>query len=101
MKSKNTEDNKSKEKKSKIKHNWFYELIRWGALSVFIICVIVICVKSAMPGAQSGQQSGDVADVIQGGINDGYDKENLIDINNFNFSIDPYKIGRARLNSSH
>ena len=91
MKSKNTENNKSKEKKSKIKRNWFYELIRWGALSVFIICVIVICAESAMPGAQSGQQSGDVADVIQGGINDGYDKENLIDINNFNFSIDPYK----------
>ena len=84
---KTKENNKSN---SKLKHI-FYEIIRWGALAVFIIAVGVILGESAMPGQQSADQSGDVADKVEDNINDNYDKENLIEIQNFNLTVNSEK----------
>ena len=78
-------------KKPRGKFYWLHELIRWGAFSVFLACVIVIFAESAMPGGQSGQQSGNVTDVIQGGINNDYDDKNLIDIEGFDIYQSPVK----------
>lgn len=74
----------------KLKHI-FYEIIRWGALAVFIIAVGVILGESAMPGQQSADQSGDVADKVEDNLNDSYDKENLIEIQDFNIFVDSEK----------
>lgn len=78
-------------KKPRGKFYWLHELIRWGAFSVFLACVIVIFAESAMPGGQSGQQSGNVTDVIEGGINNDYDDKNLIDIEGFDIYQSPVK----------
>ena len=84
------EKNKNKRNIPK-KLRWLFELIRWGSLAVFVACVAVIFAESAMPGAQSSQQSGNVTDVIEGNINSGYDKENLIDIKGFDVDLTPVK----------
>ena len=44
-----------------------------------------------MPGQQSADQSGDVADKVEDNLNDSYDKENLIEIQDFNISVDSEK----------
>lgn len=85
MKKNKNGENKASNKK--LKHI-FYEIIRWGALAVFIIAVGVILGESAMPGQQSADQSGDVADKVEDNLNDSYDKENLIEIQDFNISVD-------------
>lgn len=93
--------NKQKEKKTqnnKLKHI-FYEIIRWGALAVFIVAVAIILGESAMPGQQSADQSGDVADKVEDNINDNYDKDNLVEITNFDISLesdkDIYYVGES------
>lgn len=73
------------------KHGHFWrvvrEIIRWGALAVFIACVAIIFAESAVPAKQSGQQSGAVTDIIQDGINDGYDDVHLKEIQDFDIEI--------------
>ena len=91
MKFNKEKNNNNSNKPEKKKNHWFYELIRWGAFSVFLICIIIILAESAMPGTQSGQQSGGVTDIVEDNLNDGYDKENLIDIKDFNIVTNPFK----------
>ena len=87
------EENKNKDeivlsKKEKRKKK-ILDILKYFSLAIFIIASLVILVEAAIPGDISADQSDSITDVVDDNINDNYDKENIIDINdlNVNFSI--------------
>lgn len=73
-------------KKRKFKDN-FKTILKWLSLVAFFVCSIVILAESAVHGTQSANQSNNVADIIQGGIDDNHDKETIKELNNFDIEF--------------
>ena len=61
----------------------FRTIIKWLSLTAFLCCSLVILIESAIPGEQSKEQSDNIAGIVQDGIDNDYDEENIKDIESF------------------
>lgn len=67
---------------------FFYNSVKRGALFCFGVAIIVILVESGLDGVTSSGQSDAITSVVQDSMNEDYDKDNVIELENFEVKIE-------------